>query len=57
MGVEERDERTAVAAFAWVQGGTGRLVLTHDRGAITVLTVVFDERADAVEAGKSLADR
>jgi hypothetical protein len=57
LGVEERDERTAVAAFAWVQGGTGRLVLTHDRGAITVLTVIFDERVDAVEAGESLPDR
>jgi hypothetical protein len=43
LGVEERDERTAVAAFAWLQGGTGRLVLTHDRGAITGLTVIFDE--------------
>jgi hypothetical protein len=57
LGVEERDERTAVGAFAWVQGGTGRLVLTHERGAITGLTVVFDERADAVEPGEGVADR
>jgi hypothetical protein len=57
VGVEERDERTAVGAFAWVQGGTGRLVLTHERGAIAELTVIFDERADAVEAAESLADR
>jgi hypothetical protein len=42
LGVQERDERTAVAAFAWLNGGTGQLVLTHDRGEITALTVVFD---------------
>jgi hypothetical protein len=42
LGVQERDERTAVAAFAWLNGGTGRLVLTHARGEITALTVVFD---------------
>ena len=57
LGVDERDERTAVAAFAWVRGGTGRLVLTHDRGAITGLTVIFDERADAVEPSERVADR
>ena len=42
LGVQERDERTAVAAFAWLNGGTGQLLLTHDRGEITALTVVFD---------------
>ncbi|HEV8102183.1 MAG TPA: hypothetical protein VGP69_00450 [Gaiellaceae bacterium] len=42
LGVQDRDERTAVAAFAWLNGGTGQLVLTHDRGEITALTVVFD---------------
>ena len=43
LGVQERDEHTAVAAFAWLKGGTGRLVLAHERGAITALTVIFDE--------------
>lgn len=43
LGVQERDEHTAVAAFAWLHGGTGRLVLAHERGAITGLTVIFDE--------------
>ena len=31
------------AAFAWTRGGTGRLVLEHDRGAVTQLIVVFDQ--------------
>ena len=39
---DERDSR-ATAAFAWSRGGTGRLVLEHDRGAITRLVVIFDE--------------
>ncbi len=42
LGVQEGDEHTAVAAFAWLKGGTGRLVLEHDRGAVTALTVIFD---------------
>ena len=42
LGVQERDEQTAVAAFAWLNGGTGRLELVHERGAIAALTVVFD---------------
>ncbi len=42
LGVQETDERTATAAFAWVKGGTGRLVLAHERGAISALTVIFD---------------
>jgi hypothetical protein len=42
LGVQESDEHTAVAAFAWSKGGTGRLVLAHDRGAVTALTVIFD---------------
>jgi hypothetical protein len=42
LGVQENDERTVVAAFAWLRGGTGRFVLEHDRGAVTKLTVVFD---------------
>jgi hypothetical protein len=51
LGVQADDERgEAIGAFAWLRGGTGRLVLEHDRGAITRLTVIFDERADAVEA-------
>ena len=42
LGVQENDEHTVVAAFAWLRGGTGRFVLEHDRGAVTKLTVVFD---------------
>ena len=42
LGVQDSDESTATAAFVWLRGGTGRLVLTHERGAITALTVVFD---------------
>lgn len=44
LGVQENDEHTVVAAFAWTKGGTGRFVLSHDRGSVTRLTVVFDER-------------
>jgi SnoaL-like domain len=43
LGIQENDEHTVVAAFAWVRGGTGRLVLEHDGGAVTRLTVIFDE--------------
>jgi hypothetical protein len=42
LGIQENDERTVVAAYAWSNGGTGRLELEHDRGAISRLTVVFD---------------
>jgi steroid Delta-isomerase len=38
---DEQDGRVT-AAFAWSRGGTGRLVLEHDRGAIKRLTVIFD---------------
>ena len=43
LGIQENDEHTAVVAFAWSRGGTGRLVLEHDRGLVSRLTVVFDE--------------
>lgn len=44
LGVQEEDEgRRVVAAFAWVRGGTGRLVLEREDGAIARLTVIFDE--------------
>jgi hypothetical protein len=44
LGVQADDERgTVVAAYGWQRGGTGRLELEHDRGAITALTVVFDQ--------------
>jgi hypothetical protein len=39
---DEQDGRVT-AAFAWTRGGTGRLVLKHDRGAITRLVVIFDQ--------------
>jgi hypothetical protein len=39
---DEQDGRVT-AAFAWTRGGTGRLVLEHDRGAITRLVVIFDQ--------------
>ena len=42
LGLQENDEHTVVAAFAWIRGGTGRFVLEHHRGAVTKLTVVFD---------------
>jgi hypothetical protein len=44
LGVQADDERGAVVgAYAWLRGGTGRLELEHDHGAIMRLTVVFDE--------------
>jgi steroid delta-isomerase len=43
LGIQENDEHNVAAAFAWSQGGTGRMLLEHDRGAIKRLTVVFDE--------------
>jgi hypothetical protein len=39
---DEQDGRVT-AAFAWTRGGTGRLVLEHDHGAITRLVVIFDQ--------------
>ena len=39
---DEQDGRVT-AAFAWTRDGTGRLVLEHDRGAITRLVVIFDQ--------------
>src|SRR5205823_1569361 len=44
LGIQADDEAgSVVAAYAWMRGGTGRLELTHDRSAITSLTVIFDE--------------
>ena len=43
LGIQEEEDRV-VAAYAWLRGGTGRLVLEHDQGTVTKLTVVFDER-------------
>jgi len=43
LGVQENDERTVVCAFAWSGGGTGRMTLGHERGAVKRLTVVFDQ--------------
>jgi hypothetical protein len=43
LGVQENDEHTVACAFAWTKGGTGRLTLEHERGAVKRLTVVFDE--------------
>lgn len=43
LGIQDEEERV-VAAFAWSRGGTGRLLMEHDGGTVTKLTVVFDER-------------
>ena len=43
LGIQESDEQTVVCAFAWSKGGTGRITLEHERGAVKRLTVVFDE--------------
>ena len=43
LGIQENDEHHVAAAFAWSQGGTGRMLLEHERGAVSRLTVVFDE--------------
>jgi hypothetical protein len=44
LGIQDDDEDGRVTAgFAWARGGTGRLVLEHERGAVTRLVVVFDE--------------
>jgi hypothetical protein len=42
FGVQDDGEHTVTAAFAWTKGGTGRLVLEHERGLVSSLTVVFD---------------
>jgi len=42
LGIQENDEHTVTAAFAWSRGGTGRMELEHARGAIARLTIVFD---------------
>jgi len=49
LGIQENDEHHVAAAFAWTSGGTGRILIEHERGTITRLTVVFDQGADAVE--------
>jgi hypothetical protein len=43
LGFEEPDASTVTAAFAWLRGGTGRLVVEHDDGTIRRLTVIFDQ--------------
>jgi hypothetical protein len=44
LGIQDdQQDRRVTAAFAWARGGTGRLVLEHDRGAITRLVVIFDQ--------------
>jgi len=42
--MDDEEARRVTAAFAWARGGTGRLVLEHERGAIARLVVIFDER-------------
>lgn len=42
LGIQETGDNDVVVAFAWARGGTGRLLLTHERGLVTRLTVVFD---------------
>jgi hypothetical protein len=42
LGSQADDEKgEVVGAFTWLRGGTGRLELEHDGGAIKRLTVVF----------------
>jgi hypothetical protein len=44
LGIQDDERESRVtAAFAWMRGGTGRLVLEHDRGAFTRLVVIFDQ--------------
>ena len=44
LGIQDDEhDRRVTAAFTWLRGGTGRLVLEHDRGAITRLVVIFDQ--------------
>jgi hypothetical protein len=42
LGIQDDGEHTITAAFAWLKGGTGRLVLEHERGLVTRLVVIFD---------------
>ena len=44
LGIQEKGEHEVTVAFAWARGGTGRMALTHERGLVTRLAVVFDER-------------
>ena len=45
LGIQDEEEAKRVTAgFAWARGGTGRLLLEHERGAIVRLVVIFDER-------------
>jgi hypothetical protein len=44
LGIQDDElDNRVTAAFAWARGGTGRLVLEHDRGAIARLVVIFDQ--------------
>ena len=43
LGAQDDGEHTITAAFAWAKGGTGRMILAHERGLVTSLTVIFDE--------------
>jgi hypothetical protein len=44
LGIQDDEQdRRVTAAFAWARGGTGRLVLEHNRGAISRLVVIFDQ--------------
>jgi len=44
LGIQDDvDDGRVTAAFAWARGGTGRLVVEHERGAIERLVVIFDE--------------
>ena len=43
LGIQDDGEHTVTAAYAWLKGGTRRLVLEHERGLVKRLTVVFDE--------------
>jgi hypothetical protein len=41
LGIQTEEGRATVA-FAWRRGGTGRMILEHDGGTVTRLTIVFD---------------
>jgi SnoaL-like protein len=44
LGIQDDvDDGRVTAAFAWARGGTGRLVLEHERGEVTRLVVIFDQ--------------
>jgi hypothetical protein len=42
LGMQAEGEHRLVAGFAWSRGGTGRMVMTHERGAISTLEIRFD---------------